>query len=85
MTATNYFEDNCTAAQRKRLIDALQVGPITTIEARKNLDIMMPASRIKELREIGYTIDTLWTQQETEAGQIHRVALYVLQKEVAHG
>ena len=38
----DHFLDNSASAQRNRMLDALRCGPITTIEARKNLDIMMP-------------------------------------------
>ena len=78
------FIDNSTEAQRNRLRDALCCAPITTIEARRNLDIMMPAARIFELREAGYEIHTNLIWQNTESGKPHRVAKYVLIKGSAH-
>lgn len=74
----DYFLDNSTAAQRNRLLDALLCGPITTIEARKNLDILMPAARVWELRNEGYQIETAWVWQVTDAERAHRVARYFL-------
>ncbi|WP_250865605.1 helix-turn-helix domain-containing protein [Caballeronia sp. INSB1] len=43
------FTDNTAEGQRQRLLDALKKGPVTTIEARRDLDIMMPAARVFEL------------------------------------
>lgn len=63
-------------AQRDRLLARLQVGPISTIEARSELGILMPAPRILELRAAGCEIAT---ERETVNG--HRgVARYVLLK-----
>lgn len=71
---------NESAVQRQRLMDALQqIGPITTIEARSDLDLMMPAARVHELRHgQGVNILTHWTDHETEAGHVHHVAVYAL-------
>ena len=75
----DHFLDNSATAQRNRLLDALRVSPVTTIEARRNLDILMPAARVFELRDQGFDIATSWVWQETEQGKPHRVARYVLQ------
>ena len=70
---------NSAAAQRVRLLTWLQKHrKITTIEARRDLDIMMPAARIKELKERNYRIDRLWAVQPTEQGKLHRIAEYWL-------
>lgn len=70
--------DNSASLQRARLVVHLQeYGSVTTIAARRDLDIMMPAARILELREQGYKIDTIWTNDTTEQGNQHRVARYV--------
>ena len=75
---THQHNDNSASSQRTRLIEHLQEhGSITTIEARRDLDIMMPAARIYELRKQGYKIDTVWTSDTTEQGKQHRVACYV--------
>jgi len=75
----DHFLDNSAQAQRNRLLDALRVAPLTTIEARRNLDILMPGARIEELRDAGCRIDTVFVWRPTECGKEHRVALYVLQ------
>ena len=79
---THHYADLSASAQRGRLLDALRVAPITTIEARRNLDILHPAMRVLELRGQGYGINTVWTHQKTDAGIRHRIARYVLQAEV---
>ena len=74
-----YFADLSAEAQRRRLIDALRCGPITTIEARRNLDILMPAARIHELKHLhGFDIQTVRVRQETDSGKMHSIAKYVL-------
>ncbi len=66
--------------QRQRLMDALRRYAVSTISARRDLDIMMPAARVHELRHrYGYQIDKVWIKQPTDSGKLHRVALYVLQ------
>lgn len=75
----SHYADLSAEAQRKRLIDVLRCGPITTIEARRDLDILMPAARIHELKHRhGYDIQKYWIEQETDNGRKHRVAKYVL-------
>ena len=75
----SYFADLSAEAQRARLLDALRCGPITTIEARRNLDILMPAARVHELKhKHGHNIQTIRIRQQTDSGKLHSVALYVL-------
>jgi len=70
---------NSAAAQRVRLLTWLRKHrKITTIEARRDLDIMMPAARIRELKDRNYRIDRLWAVQPTEQGRLHRIAEYWL-------
>ena len=77
---------NSISAQRARLLDFLShQSSITTLDARKLLDVLHPAMRILELRSLGFRIDTVWVKQETECGKLHRVAKYVLVDGVAHG
>lgn len=73
-----YYADLSAAAQRARLLDALRCGPVTTLEARRNLDVLHPAMRVCELRKEGYRIETVRVQQETEGGKAHSVARYIL-------
>ena len=69
---------NSVADQRARLLAALRIGPISTLDARSRLDVLHPAARIQELREAGHQIVTEWYCQETFVGCPHRVAKYVL-------
>lgn len=74
---------NSSEAQRQRLLTALAVAPVSTIEARRDLDILAPAPRVFELRARGYRVDTVRIVQQTECGKRHSVALYVLQPATA--
>jgi hypothetical protein len=70
---------NAASAQRARLLAALRhLSSITTLEARRTLDVLHPAARIQELREAGHNIATIWTRDVTSEGHSHRVAKYVL-------
>lgn len=74
------YQGNTAANQRERLLLALRsLGSITTLEARKGMDILSPASRIIELRRFGVSIKTQWVKQATDCGRSHRVGLYVLE------
>jgi len=70
---------NTATAQRERLLNALRTASITTLQARSQLDCMHPGARIMELRKLGYRIETVWVNDATPEGKIHRVAKYVLQ------
>lgn len=73
------FKDNSAHNQRIKLLDyLLEHGSVTTSEAREKLDIMSPAARIKELRESGYIIHTVWERWTSEHGIKHRIGRYVL-------
>ncbi|MGE5470291.1 MAG: helix-turn-helix domain-containing protein [Bacteroidota bacterium] len=75
----SYFADISAAAQRARLLDALRCSPVTTIEARRNLDILMPAACVHELKhKHGHNIQTIRIRQQTDSGKLHSVAQYVL-------
>ena len=51
MTAISTTLSNSSEAQRARLLEHLkQFGSATTIELRRDLDVMMPAARAHELR-----------------------------------
>ena len=77
-TAKSAKFSTSTVEQRNRLLKWLRVKPITTIVARRQLDILAPASRINELRKAGHPIDTIFTVEQTEHGVKHRIALYTL-------
>ncbi|MBA3599420.1 MAG: helix-turn-helix domain-containing protein [Methylibium sp.] len=73
--------NNSATAQRRRALDLLRAGPKSTIQLRRDGDILAPAARIIELRRHGFDILTHWVQQATDCGKLHRVALYVLMRE----
>ncbi|WP_288657845.1 MULTISPECIES: helix-turn-helix domain-containing protein [Pseudomonas] len=73
------IHDTSTNAQRTRLLSCLQAGPVDTISARRDLNIMMPAARIKELREAGHPIRTQRITLTDDQGRTHHgIALYYL-------
>ena len=72
---------NDAAAQRLRALDLLRSGPKSTIQLRRDGDILAPAARVLELKRRGFDILTQWVQQATDCGTLHRVALYVLLRE----
>lgn len=73
------LHDTCGHAQRVRMLAGVQAGSVTTIAARSELNIMMPAARVKELRELGHPIKTHRITMTDDHGRIHRgVALYYL-------
>jgi len=72
---------NSTSAQRQRLLAALRIRPMNTLEIRAELDILGVAPRVFELRKRGHKILTHWRYVPTDCGKMHRVALYVLVKE----
>ena len=78
------IHDTSANAQRTRLLSRLQAGPVDTISARRDLNIMMPAARIKELREAGHPIRTQRITLTDDQGRTHHgIALYYLSTELA--
>lgn len=79
LTTRRNFTDNSAHNQRLKILDwLLEKGSISTAQARENLDIMSPAARIKELREAGYQIVTVWDEWTSDFGIKHRIGRYVL-------
>ncbi len=74
------IQDSSTEAQEVRLLKSLCSGPVTTFFARKQLDIPHPAGRVLGLRQKGYDIETVMVDDYSQAGQVHRVALYSLRR-----
>ena len=68
-------------AQAFRLLDALRSYAVTTFEAMRYLDVYHCPARVLQLRKMGYRITTHWQTVVTEAGEKHRVGLYVLESE----
>lgn len=75
MTGKKYSTD--AESQRQRILTRLVNGPLTTTEARNELDIMHPGGRVLELRKRGHNIQTHWETIDTGKAK-HRVASYVL-------
>jgi len=66
-------------AQRARLLARLRLGALDTFTARRELHVMHPGGRIKELRTAGYPIRTERITLTDEDGITHNgVALYYL-------
>jgi hypothetical protein len=82
MFINNYC--NKTESQWQRILDRLRTGPLTTLEARTELDVMHPSARCLELRKLGHNIQTHWETVDTGKAK-HRVARYVLLSGVADG
>ena len=74
--------DTSTAAQRDRLLAWLNQGPIDTFTARTELNILAPAARISELRDMGHAIKTQRITLTDDQGRTHLgIALYFLSSE----
>jgi len=68
-----------TVSQRESLLSwLLNVGHITTQEARENLEITSPAPRIFELKALGWRIETKMVEWRSHRGITHKIAKYIL-------
>lgn len=70
--------DRTKADHRKLILDAIRLAPLSTIEAREGFGIMSPASRVMELRRLGFKIDTVWRSVWDADGRPHRSAVYLM-------
>ncbi len=70
-------QDTSAPNQRAIILEALSTGPKTTVQLREDFNIMAPAVRIKELRELGHVILTLRVKVETGGVRHINVAQYV--------
>lgn len=75
------YKGETSATHARRILDALRLGPLSTFEARRYLDVPHPAGRVQELRDRGNEIDTLRMSERSEVGRPHCIALYLLRKE----
>ena len=73
------FKGNSAKSQALRLLEALRHFAVTTFEAMRFLDVYHCPARILQLRKLGFNIVTHWQTVITEAGEKHRVGLYVLE------
>ena len=71
-------------AQADRLLEDLRSFGVTTFEAMRYLDVYYCPARVMELRKRGHKIVTHWQTVVTEAGEKHRVGLYVLEGGASH-
>jgi hypothetical protein len=78
------FKGTGTATQYKRLLEALRQFGVTTFEAMRYLDVYHCPARVLQLRKQGHNITTRWQTVITEAGEKHRVGLYVLDSGASH-
>ena len=70
--------------QDRKMMEALRNGPVSTIEAAKELDIVQPRNTMRRPRKKGGEIRTYGTHQSTEPGRPpHRVAKYILMREAS--
>ncbi|NYE27315.1 hypothetical protein HDE78_000240 [Rhodanobacter sp. K2T2] len=78
-SVSDHITDTSTAGQRHRLLATLRHQSITTIDARRDLNVMHPAMRVRELRERGHNIVTRLIDIHDDQGRPHsRVAMYSL-------
>ncbi len=78
------FNGISSARQCERLLEALSRWSINTYEASRYLDVYHCPARVLQLRKRGYKIITHWQTVITEAGEKHRVGLYVLESGASH-
>lgn len=66
--------------QRQRVLDYItEFGGITPYEAMKDLGIMRLASRVAELKKMGYTIESEYIAVKNRYGETSRVKRYTLE------
>ena len=71
--------DYSISQQQERTLQALREAPQSTFDLRSKFNIMMPGSRIKELRDMGHCIETIRQTGVDDYGRKYPgVALYVL-------
>ena len=74
-----HVENTSGTAQRARLLERLQSGPIDTFTAIRELNIVRPGARINELRGLGHKILTHRLTLTDDQGRTHQgMALYYL-------
>ena len=80
------FQSNGVASKEKadRLLEALRRFGVTTFEAMRYLDVYHCPARVLQLRKRGHKVVTHWQTVITEAGEKHRVGLYVLEGGASH-
>ena len=75
---------NSSTEQDRKMMEVLRNGPVSTIEAAEDLDIVQPPNTILRLRKKGHETCFYWTHQSTEPRRPpHRVAKYILMREAS--
>ncbi len=64
-------------AQWQRIIEWLQHKPLTTLQARNELDVMHPSARVQELKAKGFNIITRMVVEDSGKAK-HKIGQYVL-------
>jgi hypothetical protein len=64
-----------TEIQQKTVLKAIMAGPKTTMELR-TLNVLSPAPRVQEIREMGFDIETDWAYFNDSDGAEHRIGEY---------
>ena len=73
------LHDTTINNQHAICLHAFAISPQSTIDLRHTYGVMMPAARVKELRNMGYDIATVRVTETTPDNISHRgVAKYVL-------
>lgn len=67
----------CLSSQRNRVLEWLRKQPLTTFQARNELDVMHPSARVMELKAQGYDIQMHRETVDNGQGK-HKIAKYVL-------
>ena len=79
------YPSSSAAAQCQRIREALARFACTSLELVRYLDCYDANARLHELRHRhGVGIGMSWVRQQTEAGELHRVGLFFLDKEASH-
>ena len=75
------FHSTSARAQRARILERLRQGPADTLSIRCDLSVLMPAPRILELKQRGFTIETLRISVIDDNGTLHRgMTLYAFRE-----
>lgn len=72
------------ANQRAMLLAYMrEIGPVTTMQAIRSLNILKPSNRISELKALGHQINTEIIWKTRKDGSITHYAKYTLVEEKA--
>ena len=76
------MSENCKPNQCQRVLDYIEKhGGITSYQAQKHISVARLASRISELRKLGYPIVTEWVTGVNKYGEKYRAKRYSMEVE----